>query len=106
MPNPWGAGSEPINLTIFDSGGNALVNKQTSTQLYSASPLNNCQWASSSAVNGASSTRTISFVPSVALIQTSYLQINLPVWSSTTPSNLAGTLTCAKISVPPSPRRT
>jgi hypothetical protein len=100
IPNPWGAGSETISLTIFDSGGNNLTLKQSYNQAYAASPLNSCQWSSSSGVNGAVSTRTISFIPSVPLIQTSYLQVTIPVWIGNSTSNLvSGSLACSSISV-------
>lgn len=100
MPNPWGAGSENINSVIMDSTGTNLTLKQTVSVPYTASPLNSCQWLSSSTVNGASSSRTISFIPSVQLIQTSYLQVTIPLWFQTTSNVIGSSITCGSVSVP------
>lgn len=99
MPNPWGAGSENINSVIMDSIGTNLTLKQTVSVPYTASSLNSCQWLSSSTVNGASSSRTISFIPSVQLIQTSYLQVTIPLWFETTSNVIGSSITCGSVSV-------
>lgn len=100
MANPWGAGSENINSVIMDSVGTNLTLKQTVSVPYTASPLNSCQWLSNSTVNGASSSRTISFIPSVQLIQTSYLQVTIPWWFQTTSNVIGSSIICSNVSVP------
>lgn len=103
MHNPWGAGSENVNIMIMDSGGNNLTTRQTVSITYTVSPLNSCQWISNSNINGATSTRTVSFIPSVQLIQTSYLQVTIPLWFNTSTSaisNVVGSsITCSAVSV-------
>lgn len=71
----------------------------TATISYSASPLRDCAWISSTDVNGAVSTRRVSFVPSVGVIANSYLSISVPFWFGSLMNLAVSSPACTAISV-------
>jgi hypothetical protein len=75
------------------------VTSDTATITYSASPLRDCVWISSSDVNGAVGTRRVSFVPSVSVIENSYLSISVPFWFGSLMNLAVSSPTCTAISV-------
>ena len=76
-----------------------MIGSGQASVIYTASPLNNCSFTSSSDVTGVSSTRTISFIPSVQLKQDSVLVITLPAWFGSMANEATGSLTCTGIAV-------
>lgn len=81
-------GTERINIKL-KSASNSDLASGLITLDYTASSLSGCSYTSSAVTTGTSSTRTISFLPTVAAISGSSLVVTLPPWFGDYPSNSA-----------------
>jgi uncharacterized protein CbrC (UPF0167 family) len=101
--NPMIEGTEHININLM-SGSTTLAGGLITLD-YVPSPLSGCSYVSANDTTGVSSTRTISFLPTVPAVANSDLYITLPPWFADYPSNSAASefsgapFTCAGITV-------